>query len=200
MQSFISDPHDLHDSHDRLAARRTYLLLRTSLLDLLCREPYEKISLTELCAAAMIPRSTFYRYFEDKDDLQRYCLQAMLEDAHFNEDVLCFKNADSIRDFLLTLIRILDADLPRYRDIYQINKDGMLMKIIRDYLIQILAGMLKHAKSSGCRFKIEIPIFSALLADFYFSTLRCYMELSDQYDIDTFVDNVCLFSEKDFFL
>ena len=41
--------------------------------------PFEKITLTQLCDASMVPRSTFYRYFEDKYDLLYYCLQTFFD-------------------------------------------------------------------------------------------------------------------------
>ena len=49
--------------------------LERGLLEALANQPYEKISLTELCRQLEIPRKTFYRYFPTKED----CLLALID-------------------------------------------------------------------------------------------------------------------------
>ena len=43
-------------------------LMESTLLDLMQKKPYAEISITELCERLSIPRKTFYRYFDSKDD------------------------------------------------------------------------------------------------------------------------------------
>ena len=54
------------EPQEKISARRTYTLLQQAFFKLLTEKPFEKITLKELCDTAMIPRSTFYRYFEDQ--------------------------------------------------------------------------------------------------------------------------------------
>lgn len=49
--------------------------LEAGLLEAMGKQPYAKITLTELCRELNIPRKTFYRYFPTKDD----CLLALLD-------------------------------------------------------------------------------------------------------------------------
>lgn len=49
--------------------------LEEGLLSVLTGQPYEKITLTELCRELKIPRKSFYRYFPTKDD----CLLALID-------------------------------------------------------------------------------------------------------------------------
>lgn len=49
--------------------------LEAGLLFALGRQPYSKITLTELCRELGIPRKTFYRYFPTRED----CLLALLD-------------------------------------------------------------------------------------------------------------------------
>ena len=187
--------------HDSVSARRTYALLQKTLLDQLASSPLERITLTDICSASMVPRSTFYRYFEDKYDLLNYCLKSLIEEADLTEEAICFKNMDSLWEFLIHLINHADQNKILYRKIYMTNKDGELMHILRDSLIKILSVML-HASEDNIltRLKVSYPIFTMLLTDFYFSIIRCYLELENDYDIKSFVDNVCLFANKDFFI
>lgn len=49
--------------------------LETGLLRAMERQPYEKITLTELCRELGVPRKTFYRYFPTKED----CLLGLID-------------------------------------------------------------------------------------------------------------------------
>lgn len=49
--------------------------LEAGLLRTMQSQPYEKITLTELCRQLAIPRKSFYRYFPTKDD----CLLALVD-------------------------------------------------------------------------------------------------------------------------
>lgn len=49
--------------------------LEQGLLGALTRQPYEKITLTDLCRELNLPRKTFYRYFPTKQD----CLLALMD-------------------------------------------------------------------------------------------------------------------------
>ncbi len=42
--------------------------MEATLLELMQKKPYAEISITELCEKLEIPRKTFYRYFDSKDD------------------------------------------------------------------------------------------------------------------------------------
>ena len=49
--------------------------LEQGFLDLLRSQPYEKITLTDLCRQLNVPRKSFYRYFPTKED----CLLALVD-------------------------------------------------------------------------------------------------------------------------
>lgn len=57
------------------ASSRRQRELEALLLEMMNRQPYEKITLTELCLEYQIPRKTFYRYFPTKED----CLLALID-------------------------------------------------------------------------------------------------------------------------
>ena len=49
-----------------------------ALLSCLSEEPFEKITVEQLCRAALINRSTFYKYYTSKYDLMERYLQRAL--------------------------------------------------------------------------------------------------------------------------
>ena len=181
-----------------ISIRRTYVLLKAALFEELTVTPIERITLTDLCSKSLIPRSTFYRYFEDKYDLLQYCLLSLVNELGLTKADLSFQDKDSMKQFLQILICHLNSNMEQYRKIYDANKDGELMGIIRNGLLLILTAKLKDAESENSRTNIPYPILTSLLADFFFSVIKCYLELGGQYDTVTFIESVCRFSDRDF--
>lgn len=116
----------LNEKSEKLATRRTYKLLKAGLFHLLMEMPFEKISLTEICTRSLVPRSTFYRYFEDKHDLLCYCFQTFFDEANLEEDVLYLRNVDSMKEFLWKILRIMEQNRAAIYKIYETNKDALL--------------------------------------------------------------------------
>lgn len=56
-----------------IGASRTLQSLRQAMLAALAEKSFEEIAVGELCERAMLPRATFYNYFDDKYDLLEYC-------------------------------------------------------------------------------------------------------------------------------
>ncbi|MCI8889000.1 MAG: TetR family transcriptional regulator [Hungatella sp.] len=186
------------DKKEKLSTRRTYLLLSRSLFALLEDTPFEKISLTQLCDHSMVPRSTFYRYFEDKYDLLYYCLQTFFDDADLDEDVVYLRDGKS-KKFVTKLIMVMDKNKEAFRKIWKTNKGGIFMDILRDYLIQVLNQKLDELTRTGHRLKISQTVFTYLLADLYMSMGKCYLELEEGIQAEEFVEQACRFVEKGFF-
>ena len=91
-----------------------------------------------------------------------------------------------MKQFLQILIRHLNENMDCYRKIYEANKDGELMGILRNGLLLIFTKKLEDAEKDGIKAKIAYPILSCLLTDFFFSVIKCYLELSGQFDTDVF--------------
>ena len=52
-----------------------------SLCDMMVQQPYEEISVSSLCKKADIPRKSFYRYFDTKDDAFNFLVDKLLLDS-----------------------------------------------------------------------------------------------------------------------
>lgn len=184
---------------EKISARRTYTLLQQAFFKLLTEKPFEKITLKELCDTAMIPRSTFYRYFEDKYDLLGYCLQNFFENMDLDIDVIYLKNLDSMKDYLAKTLKVLDTAHAQFSRIYRLNRDGVFMDLLRSLLIQVLTDKLKQAENSGIHCRISTPVFTYLLADFYISVAKCYLDFDGEFSAENFIEHVVLFANRNFF-
>ena len=127
-----------------ISALRTYALLQSALFQLLTEMPFEKITLTRLCARSMVPRSTFYRYFEDKYDLLRYCLRRFFEESRLDEDVIYLKNQESTQAFIAKVIAVAGG-----------GKRELLSKRLSPELEQLMESRRIYRRQSGAP---ELPI------------------------------------------
>ena len=186
------------EKKEKISTRRTYLLLSQALFSLLEENPFEKITLTQLCDASMVPRSTFYRYFEDKYDLLYYCLQTFFETVRLDRDIMYLKDGKG-HAFVDKLISVTDQNKDAFTKICRTNKDGIFMDILRNYLMQIIEQILHQLQKEGCALKISQPVFTYLLADLYISMAKCYLEADHGQDPGSFARDVCLFAVRDFF-
>lgn len=61
-----------------LRVRRTYKFLWDALMALMTERDFESITVTDICARAMVHRTTFYKHYEDKNGLLVQGIQAEL--------------------------------------------------------------------------------------------------------------------------
>ncbi len=91
--------------------RLSKTLLKNALVELLRVKRIDKISISELCAAAQINRTTFYKYYGSQYDL----LGEMEQDFfHQLQQNFLDKNPEDMEN-LTELIRYLDADQDRWK-------------------------------------------------------------------------------------
>ncbi len=101
--------------------------IEMALLDIMTKKSYNEISITELCEKLSMPRKTFYRYFDSKDDT----LYALIEHT-----------MSEYQDFSLSPakdgVRTLMGEIENYYRFWichkplldALHKNGMLEKII----------------------------------------------------------------------
>lgn len=66
-------------------AERTLSAFSNTMFGLLSTNPFEEITVNELCRQSNYPRATFYNYFDDKYDLLNYCWYTIGSQLHLKE-------------------------------------------------------------------------------------------------------------------
>lgn len=66
-------------------AQRTLASFSTTMINLLSKEPFEKISVNKICNISNFPRATFYNYFDDKFDLVDYCWYVIAQEIEVDK-------------------------------------------------------------------------------------------------------------------
>jgi len=93
-----------------IGAKRTLKALREAMEDLLEKKSFDQIQIKEICEESMIPRATFYNYFEDKYDLLDYVFEEALAPAlggSTYEEIIAvlFDHAEKYQTHLVKILR-----------------------------------------------------------------------------------------------
>ena len=179
-----------------VSVERTNVLLRNALLTLMMAKPFDKITLTDICKLGMIPRSTFYRHFEDKYDLLYHCFDKFSQDAGIRLDVSIIQDRERTRQFFVTLFHYLDQHKAIYKKLMSNNLQGSAIECLRAYLeeriTQNLIETFDHKIPNG----LPTNMFSKIVAGIILSAGQCYIESDEKYDIDELAGRLALCTDE----
>lgn len=118
-----------------IGASRTLISLQKAMLTLLSEKSFEEIAVQELCEKSMLPRATFYNYFDDKYDLLDYYLLTI----HKQIEIGC-QDVEGCQERLKVLmencIDFFDQNIEIIQNILKNNHpDQYFINQIRFYLI-----------------------------------------------------------------
>ena len=147
-----------------LRTKRTYKLLKDSLLKLLSEQSFDNIKVNDICEVAMVHRTTFYSHFNDKYELLDYVINETEKDI---VGEISMANIDSPRSFYTKLISnvldYLESNKLFFRSIIQHNNSTGIFTVIHNYTIKQLKNLFEVQEQNGI--KIDVPI--SVIAEFY---------------------------------
>jgi AcrR family transcriptional regulator len=147
-----------------LTRLRTQTLIRDTFLDLLKEKTFLEITINHICEKAMIHRSTFYRYYDDKYEL--------FSDTINSIAITLFEQTNQGLDIEHTLfeevIEYIDANRSLFFNVTSKNSNLELY----DKLIQFGANILYENSmeyNDSLSIKIRNSAYPKVLCDFYCS-------------------------------
>ena len=117
----------------------TKKMIFEAFLSILKNKPIAKITVKEICAAADINRTTFYKYYKDTYDLLEQIEDELIDNLQANLEHVDKSSLSDIFTIILT-------DISEKRELYVTL---FSMKIIRKYYLSISPGFLKISRN-GC--------------------------------------------------
>lgn len=164
-----------------IAAKRTLKSLLKALAELMEIQPIEKISVMDLCERAMIPRATFYNYFEDKYDLLHYFWHQLETEISPSFKETSDENLD-MNAMTSNMIKNFAKNMSKWKKISSANIHDILLPDLFNYLKK--QALNKFASSPKDMMKSSLP--PELLASFYACAVialgEWWVENKDQYD------------------
>lgn len=145
-----------------LGVKRTLKEIESAFLKLLEKKSFDTIQVQEICELSMIPRATFYNYFDDKFDLLGWCFYCIEKMVYPNLDAVTDHscNLDEITNNLLDLADkyrpILDAVIKKN------PTDGGLYKEFSSYFIKS-----SFRSINSCTLKTQLRVPPKMAAKMY---------------------------------
>lgn len=144
-------------------------LISLALYSLLLKKSYDEITVKEICAKAGVSRMSFYRYYDQKDDIfVDYC-DARFEE--FYEGVKDIKDLN-IRDFTLAMFRFIKKYYRQLKVLKVANKEFMLLNQLNSYARYIISNL----KSDYLKEQKNNPLFAYFMAGGLFNVLMKWVD------------------------
>lgn len=144
---------------------KTRKALAETLLALLERKSFQKITVNDICQNATVSRSTFYLHFEDKYQLLQYCLRSEQERLG-----PAMKEGDP-REFLRQVLEQVKEREKTYRNLFQADVNQELIRMFRGGFHSFFHDALEECERQGA----ELPGPVRSVAAFYASGLTGMM-------------------------
>ncbi len=166
--------------NEQSAQRQKYIA--ECMVQLWKREPYRQISVTDICRQASIPRKTFYRYFESKEDVFLFLCEYLLMQYENYSASDCNKQCSALqKDF-----ENFFAFNKQQTDLWEIlQRDNMAHQVIEWVVSQIiehdrLGRMFQHSQDRLVQY-MKISFFThGLFALFFDWKKRAYINSSKE--------------------
>lgn len=167
------------DKKDDLRIRRTYKLLFESLLDLLSEKRFEDISVTDICENAMIHRTTFYKHFEDKDQLLKFCIKEFqIKFTKENNDDYKFNNlTDYYFNIMKNILEFITSPENKAHFVALLkNNRNSIQTIFHESIVEDIILKLEETKKNGNEILVPVPLIAEYYAGAIISVIRWWFE------------------------
>ena len=188
---------------DDLRIRRTYKLLSESLLDLLSENKFEDISVTDICEKAMIHRTTFYKHFEDKYQLLKFCVKEF--QINFSKENNFDYKFNNLTDYYInTMKNILEfITSPKNKSQFVAllkNNRNSIQTIFHETIVQDVILKLEDVKKNGNEFSVPIPMIAEFYAGAIISVIRWWFESDMTISVEDLIRYSTFLSQKNLFI
>jgi len=147
-----------------LRIKRTHLLLKNALFELLSQKSFDEIKVNDICNLAMVHRTTFYSHFQDKYDLLEYCIQDIKQEATKRITETKYSNSKEFcTNLVMNLLEYIEENKKMYQNILNKNSDSRANTVFMNTCIEYITSALEADQIYKKYNRIDINI----MAQFY---------------------------------
>ncbi|AOY77103.1 TetR/AcrR family transcriptional regulator [Clostridium formicaceticum] len=161
-----------------LRVRRTYKLLLNALTSLLEEKSFEEINVTDICAKAMVHRTTFYKHFNDKYHLLEVGIATLIK--NFDQASLMGGNFEYPKQYYMSVIKhaleYLAANKKRSLLVLVTGGSGSLMTTLHKLLAEEIKRKLEENEKKGVVYYVPIRIIAEFHAGALLSLAKWWLE------------------------
>jgi AcrR family transcriptional regulator len=158
-----------------LRVRRTRKLLSDALVTLLAEQPFESITVRQICDRAMVHRATFYTHFTDKYELLRSVLndvQADLLQIQRGKE----QRADNDQFHLREFIDYVTAHRSLFSLLLIDKETDSLTALMRHQIAALTEAQVKEYQASGVRYSVPPTVMAQFFAGAVFGVIAWWLE------------------------
>lgn len=161
-----------------LRVQKTQRALATSLLTLLKTNPFNKITINDVCTEALVSRSAFYANFKDKYDLLSFCLEI------FKKNLLEESEEMPFTDHIRNVLEKIQKDVIVFKNLMMINLDVGLAEVIRNSFLNDLEHNLRMCPKEILPLPGPIEIIAVYYSSAITNTIMYWVSKNMPYTID----------------
>lgn len=133
---------------------KTQKALAETMMALVEKKSFQKITVNDICRSAMVSRSTFYLHFQDKYQLMLFCLQVE------RDELAKAIPQKSTREFLLSILTTVKAREKGYHNLFFAEVNLELLQMFRDFFLDFYSTLLTECKEQGVELAGPIPLLA----------------------------------------
>ncbi len=176
-----------------LRMQRTFRLISDALFELVLKQPFEEISVTDICKKAMVHRTTFYKHFEDKYQL----LETMFSNEQRKFIELHIEEDESHQEYYRRIIRQMFTYAKDYNQFFVQSashiKNDFMAELLRNTISTYLERCFRmDEERAGVPCEIPIAIMSEYYTGAAIALVMWWLQNGMQISMDQMVDYMCL--------
>ncbi len=161
-----------------LRIRRTHKLLWEALMEELSERTIEEITVSEICARAMVHRTTFYKHYEDKYALLEQGIRQMYDDLLAGEEHLP-PNAYSAEHPPPYFIRLFEH-AGQHQQFYRLmlcgEGIGRFQHLLKKYIAEKVSAKVRELPAANQHLAVSIDMHAHFIAGATLSLIAWWLE------------------------
>ena len=158
--------------------QRTRQLLRDALFQLIAEQGYEAISIQDITERANLGRTTFYLHYQDKEELIKASLRALLLELHAQVEPI----PGEICPYHIRCIRIFEhvaRRQPLYRALLKETGPVNIGNMLRDYFAELFQRYILERQGALCVTVERSDLVAAHAAGSLFGLISWWLTAED---------------------
>ncbi|MBN2600728.1 MAG: TetR/AcrR family transcriptional regulator [Candidatus Marinimicrobia bacterium] len=153
---------------------------------------FKKVTVEEICQAAVTSKMTFYKYFANKNELIKYLWQKMIDDSWAKLDEL-ENNETSFQEKVQLILKLKEEATSTMGDQY--IKDYLnIVPELQDFYNQILADVMQRFMKIIKRAQEKGEVRKTIRPEFFFAVVNLFMDLAKNEQLAALYDNYTEFA------
>lgn len=160
--------------------RRTRAYLREALIELVLEEGYQNLTIKDMTDRACLNRSTFYRHYQDKDDLLKTGFEEYWDEVLPGSQLFIYNKPALPHDRLLDALKSDLEHFEQLRDFYRITLIQREIPFFREslsrHLLKITQGRFTPLLSLTAIPAVPLQLVHRWLASAYLGAILDWLE------------------------